>query len=53
MTGNLVTKRIDGAELRYLKESDADEYDPACIKGIVQTIDAMMENLESESEQQK
>lgn len=48
MNKNLAIKQIDGAELRYLRESDAEDYDPACLKGIVRTIDAMLKNLESQ-----
>lgn len=47
MNENLVVKQIDGAELRYLKESGEEDCDPACLKEIVSMIDAMLENPES------
>lgn len=45
MNEHLVIKQIDGAELRYLKESSEEDCDPACLKEIVSMIDAMLENL--------
>ena len=47
MNEHLVVKQIDGAELRYLKESGEEDFDPACLKEIVSMIDALLENTES------
>lgn len=47
MNENLVVKQINGAELRYLKENGAEDYDPVCLQEIIQMIDTLLENTES------